>query len=218
MKLKINVIIAIFFSINLISDCIHLKAQTTVAGGVVNGTWTLAGSPYQVQGSIQIVNGDSLTIEPGVTVNFHGTYKLLVLGKLKAIGTITDTITFTAADTTTGWRGIRFDNTPTTNDTSRITYCKIQYGKATGISPEDAGGGLYFDNYSKVVVSHSLITKCTAKSVGAGICVNYSSPLIMNNTISNNRSASASAYGIGIYIFYGNPYIANNIIDEKERH
>src|ERR1035437_8206879 len=97
---------------------INCFASTSVPGGIVNGTWTLAGSPYNVQGSIQIVNGDSLIIQPGVTVNFQGAYKFLVLGKIKAIGTVTDSITFTANDTTVGWSGMRFDNTPVSNDSS----------------------------------------------------------------------------------------------------
>src|ERR1022692_2158235 len=102
--------------------CTIANSQTSISGGNVNGTWTLLGSPYNIQGSIQIVNGDSLIIQPGVTVNFQGTYQLAVQGKLKAIGTVTDTIVFTAANTTNGWRGIRFTNTPATNDTSRIVY------------------------------------------------------------------------------------------------
>ena len=117
------------------------KAQTSVAGGSVSGTWTLANSPYLVQGSIMIPDGQTLAIEPGVRVEFQGTYKLLVLGRLLAIGTATDTIVFTAANITNGWRGIRFDNTAATNDSSKFYYCKVIYSKANGLSPEDMGGG-----------------------------------------------------------------------------
>src|ERR1022692_3373066 len=129
--------------------CTIANSQTSISGGNVNGTWTVGGSPYNVQGSIQIVNGDSLIIQPGVNVVFQGTYQLAVQGKLKAIGTVTDTIVFTAVNTTNGWRGIRFNNTPSTNDSSRIVYCKLIYGKATGSSPYDCGGALYFYNFSK---------------------------------------------------------------------
>src|ERR1039458_810055 len=145
----------IFIFISVISF-----AQTSIPAGNVNGTWTLLGSPYNIQGSIQIVNGDSLIIQPGVTVNFQGTYKFLVQGKLKAIGTVTDTIVFTAANTTNGWRGIRFDNTVATNDTSRIVYCKLIYGKATGTSPNDNGGAFYFNNFSKAIISKCNISNC----------------------------------------------------------
>src|ERR1039458_2779881 len=140
--------------------CTIANSETSISGGNVNGTWTVGGSPYNVQGSIQIVNGDSLIIQPGVNVVFQGTYQLAVQGKLKAIGSITDTITFTAANTTNGWRGIRFDNTPVTNDTSRIKYCKLQYGKATGTSPNDNGGAFYFNNFSKAIISKCNISNC----------------------------------------------------------
>src|ERR1035437_5774060 len=160
---------------------INCFASTSVPGGIVNGTWTLAGSPYNVQGSIQIVNGDSLIIQPGVTVNFQGAYKFLILGKLKAIGTVTDTITFTAANHTTGWRGIRFDNTSITNDTSRIKYCKVQYGKATGTSPDDMGGAFYFNNFSKALISKCLISNCASNFNGGGIYCISSSPTISYN-------------------------------------
>lgn len=209
-------------------------SQTSVPGGIVNGTWNLAGSPYNIQGSIQIVNGDSLIIQPGVTVNFQGTYKLLVLGKLIAIGTATDTITFTAANSTTGWRGIRFDNTPSTNDTSRIMYCKVQYGNATGsYAPDQVGGGIYLMNFSKALISNSTIANCRADNSGGGIYCTNSSPIIVNNTISNNStgmgggiycdggslsitnntiSYNSAVHGAGILCSTGTPNISNNII------
>ena len=55
-----------------------VNAQTSIPAGTVSGTWTLAGSPYNIQGAIQIPNGDSLIIQPGVSVVFHDTYKLAV--------------------------------------------------------------------------------------------------------------------------------------------
>ena len=78
-------------------------AQTIISAGNVSGTWTFAGSPYLIQGAIMIPNDSSLTIEPGVTVNFQGSYKLYVQGRLLAIGAVADTITFIAADSTIGW-------------------------------------------------------------------------------------------------------------------
>ncbi|MFH0867511.1 MAG: right-handed parallel beta-helix repeat-containing protein [Bacteroidota bacterium] len=188
--------------------------QTSVPGGIVNGTWTLTGSPYNVQGSIQIVNGDSLIIQPGVTVIFQGTYKLLVLGKLIAVGTVADTITFTAANPTDGWRGIRFDNTASANDTSRITYCKIQYGNASGsLTPEQRGGGIYINSFSKVVITYSRIVNCTADSDGGGIYISSANPIIKNNTISNNTlSGMGVNNGVGICLQSSNATISYNII------
>ncbi len=213
MKTK-NLLIALisFALLNLQFGTLNCKAQTSVPGGVVNGTWTLAGSPYNVQGSIEILNGDSLIIQPGVTVNFQGTYKFLILGKLKAIGTIADTITFTAGDTTNGWKGIRFDNTSITNDTSKIIYCKLQYGKSTGSSPDDRGGAFYFKNFSKASISNCRILNCKADYAGGGIYSENGCPKITNNIIYNNTGGSEG--GGGIYCNNNNNCaITNNIIN-----
>lgn len=192
--------------------------QTSVIGGVVSGTWTLAGSPYLIQGSIMIADGTTLTIEPGVIVNFQGAYKLLVLGRLLAIGTTIDTISFTAADTTNGWRGIRFNKTTNNNDTSKVIYCKLQYSKATSTSPDNNGGAFYFNNFSKAIISNCHITNCTANSGGAGIYCSNSGPSITYNFISNNSSSGDFLNsGGGITCVNGsNPIIANNEISNNK--
>ncbi|MFA4852421.1 MAG: right-handed parallel beta-helix repeat-containing protein [Bacteroidales bacterium] len=187
------------------------SAQTTIPGGNVSGTWTFAGSPYLIQGAIMIPNDSTLTIEPGVTVNFQGCYKLYLLGRLLAIGIIADTITFTAANITNGWKGIRFDNTTNNNDTSKIYYCKFKYGKATGSVPDTYGGALYFSNFSKCVISNCLISNNTASS-GGGILCDNSSPIILNNTISYNTASQGG--GITCYAS-SNPQISNNIISNN---
>ena len=46
-------------------------ASTVVPPGEVSGTWSVAGSPYVVQGDVEIPAGDTLVIEPGVTVQFE---------------------------------------------------------------------------------------------------------------------------------------------------
>jgi predicted outer membrane repeat protein len=187
-------------------------AETNVPGGSVSGTWTLAGSPYLVNGNIQIANDSTLSIQPGVTVIFQGTYKLNVQGRLLAVGTATDSITFTASNTTNGWRGIRFSNTPVTNDSSKIIFCKIQYGKATGSSPDDCGGAFYFNNFSKAIISNSSIINCAANSYGGGIYCKSSDPVITKNTISNNQ---APLEGGGIFCDKSNPFIAYNTISNN---
>ena len=79
-----------------------ISSQTVIPGGTVSGSWTQVNSPYLIQGNIQINNGTTLIIEPGVDIIFQGYYKINVQGKLLAVGNNTDSITFTSADTTTG--------------------------------------------------------------------------------------------------------------------
>ncbi|MDO9186006.1 MAG: T9SS type A sorting domain-containing protein [Bacteroidia bacterium] len=204
--------IVIFATLNLKFGTLNCKAQTSIPAGNVSGTWTLAGSPYNVLGNISIPNGTTLTIQPGVTINFQGTYKFNIQGRLLAIGTVTDTITFTAANITNGWLGIRFNNTPTTNDSSKIIYCKLQYGKALSSFPDDRGGAFYFDTFSKTVISNCRISNCTAAYNGGGICCYYCSPKIVYNTISDN---TASINGGGIYCNSYSPNISNNTISNN---
>src|SRR3990172_9898401 len=142
-------------------------AQTNISGGDVSGTWIKANSPYNVNGEITIPNDSTLTIEPGVEVVFTGHYKFNVQGRLLAIGTKTDTIVFTINDTTGfhnvnipdgGWSGIRFMNTPSNNDSSKLVFCKLQYGKAnTGVGEDyDMLGGAICAVMNKLLVSHCM--------------------------------------------------------------
>jgi hypothetical protein len=63
-------------------------AATPIAGDIgVDTTWTLAGSPYVVSGPVRVLDTATLTIEPGVVVQFAPTAGLRVEGQLNALGT-----------------------------------------------------------------------------------------------------------------------------------
>lgn len=185
------------------------QAQTLITGGQASGTWTLAGSPYYILASVMVPADSTLTIEPGVTVRFQGPFKLLVMGQVNAVGTETDSITFTAADTANGWQSIRFTNTPATSDTSRFMYCRIEYGRADGSGQDNHGGAFCFENFSKAVVSNCLITRCRAEN-GGGIYCDNSHPRIIGNTLTGNVAVNV---GGGICLGPGSiPVIRNNTI------
>jgi parallel beta-helix repeat protein/predicted outer membrane repeat protein len=210
MKTKLILFLAIGI---IIGFSINTFAQTSIVAGSVSGTWTKTGSPYLIQGNIQIADGSILSIEPGVSIIFQGAYKIKVMGQLLAIGTAFDSISFSASNTANGWKGIRFDNTSVNNDSSKIIYCKLQYGNATGTSPDYCGGALYFNNFSKAMISHSSISFCRAFR-GAGIYFNNSSPIISGNNISYNFTDLDG--GGAIYCDnLSNPNISNNIISNN---
>lgn len=197
----------------LISASPYYYAQTIIPGGVVSGIWNQAGSPYEIQGAIMIANGTTLTIDPGVLVKFQGSYKFLVLGRLLALGTVSDSITFTAADTIIGWLGIRFDSTATSNDSSKFAYCKFMYGNANGNASIIDGGVLYFNHFSKVAITNSIIKNNFAQRWGGGVACYNSSPVFRNNIFMDNH---ADIYGGGaLYAYASNPIIIDNIFEEN---
>ncbi len=198
----------LIFIFILIFCSTFLFAQTTIPGGDVSGTWEISGSPYLIEGEITIPDGETLAIDPGVLVEFQGHYKFNVQGRLLAVGTEQDLIYFTINDTTGfsnhtipdgGWHGIRFDNTPTTNDSSKIVYCHLEYGKALGADPDYLGGAIYccalYSEFSKTQIINSKIINNYA-GCGGGIALKFCMVILRNNYICYNISGNK---GGGIY-------------------
>ena len=223
-KLLLFVVHFIFITLTIISN-----AQTNIPPGDVNGTWTKANSPYNINGEITIPNDSTLTIEPGVEVIFTGHYKFNVQGRLLAIGTETDTIVFTINDTTGfhnltipdgGWHGIRFIDTPINNDSSKIVYCKLQYGKAnTGDGYNDRWGGAICAAIDRLLVSHCMFRNNTTYSTdinatSGGAIVIVGNPTIEFCEFTENRSSFGSAiciWGSNIHPLILNNYFHHNL-------
>ncbi len=126
--------------ISLILGSFNLFSQTAVTGSQ-SGTWTLDGSPYEVNGHITVPTGQTLSIEAGVEVNFQGYYKFNVDGKIIVNGTADQMVVFTTDNIGTGWGGIRLDQT---SQISEFHYCKIEHGKtaSSGAYPDIHGGAV----------------------------------------------------------------------------
>lgn len=103
-------------------------AQTTISAGYISGTLTAAGGPYTVTGDVTVPSDSLLVIEPGVSLYFADTTKLIVRGNIKAIGTEDNEILFTKSgtDSLRGWGGIFLLNDPQ-SDTNYFEYCEIKY-------------------------------------------------------------------------------------------
>ena len=194
--------------------------HTDIPAGNVSGTWTIANSPYHVLGEITIPDGETLSIEPGVEVVFMGHHKFNVQGRLLAVGSQHDPILFTAEDKTAGWHGVRFINTPGTNDTSKIVHCSFKYGKAnTGSGYDRCGGAIFIRGVDKVFVSSSLFEyNMTSGEVGStggpGVCIFYGSPTVTKSTFIHNDGTLGSAGAIKVD-FTSNAVISNNIISNN---
>jgi hypothetical protein len=180
----------------------HPGAYTDIPAGPVSGVWTVAGSPYLINGTITIPNDSTLTIAPGVEVVFMGHYKLNVQGRLLAVGTEGDTIRFRAADTPTGWHGIRFDGTANTNDTSKIIYCVLRNGKAvTGSGFDRCGGAILIREFDRVLLSNCLLDSNMQSGegwepipeAGPAIYIYHASPVITNSVFSHHTGSKGCA-------------------------
>jgi hypothetical protein len=172
----------------------------TIPGGNLSGVWTLAHSPYLINGTTEVLHGNTLTIEAGVTVKWLGSYTMHIQGQILAMGTATDSILFAAEDPETGFRSIRFIDTPTPNDTSRFEYCIFRYGKVYGDFPDNCGGAIGMVNVDKVVVDHCLFDQNEAIDAmlypnpsGGAIALATSSPVIRNSRFTNNVALAGGA-------------------------
>ena len=165
------------------------QTTTPVCGNIgANTNWTVANSPYEVcLAGVTVMPTITLTIEPGVTVQFAqgGGNKLNVNygGTLTAIGTLTQPITFTGVVATPGsWGGISALATLTPSRVS-LSYVTLEYGGINATS----GAQVYAYN-AVLTITNSLIRNGN----GNGVLVESNSPKIdIRDTgfLSNTRSA-----------------------------
>ncbi len=192
---------------------IVLSADTTIPTGPVSGSWTSAGSPYQIMGNINVASGDVLTIGPGVEVVFNGIYKLDVAGQILCNGVSDNIITFTAADTLAGWSSIRLSNTGSgINLPSEFHYTNFSYAKAvngtTGMDPLNFGGAVWADNAGTLTFDNCKFTRCKSSQDGSAIYAKNGTNVTMNDcTI---KSCESGFFG-GVFVKNGSANIDNCI-------
>ncbi|MBD3288943.1 TonB-dependent receptor plug domain-containing protein [candidate division KSB1 bacterium] len=119
-----------------------LFPQTKVKG-IQSGLWSFGNSPYLITDDIIIPKGLTLTIEPGVIINFDGPFRIIVAGGLVAKGKSVEPIIFTSKyDPIYGleekshqnyslgydWYGIDFIDS-SDDFLSILEYCTIRYSK-----------------------------------------------------------------------------------------
>ena len=197
----------------------NVAADTPVSGPITSDTtWTLAGSPYIVTGGVLVMEGVTLTIEPGVVVKFDSGQALQIDGELIARGIGSNMITFTSNQTTPApgdWGYIFFSDSSTdaiydidgnyTNG-SILEYVVVEY--AGGVSVIN-NGAVRMDN-AHPFINHSVIQNNSASGIYAW---NLSNNLkITNNSLSYNTT---SLYGGGIYVDGNTAIISNNIISNN---
>ncbi|MBE7500773.1 MAG: hypothetical protein HS113_10790 [Verrucomicrobiales bacterium] len=116
------------------------QGQTLVSGSLhAHTTWTRAGSPYQVTGTVRVEPGVTLTVEAGVQVRFAQYQGLTVDGTLRAMGNTGTPILFTGTtETPNWWSGIVVRNAGSaTLEHTQIRYAG--YWNRTGLLKTGTG-------------------------------------------------------------------------------
>jgi uncharacterized repeat protein (TIGR01451 family) len=95
-----------------------------IEDGALSDNLTLAGAQYELQGSLTVPAGITLTVTPGVTLLADTQNSgLVVQGHLEATGSFSRPITFTVDNGTLYWRGIVFDG-----GSGRLDYATVSKG------------------------------------------------------------------------------------------
>ncbi|HYV92089.1 MAG TPA: T9SS type A sorting domain-containing protein [Chitinophagales bacterium] len=112
--------------------CSTLRAQTYISSAIVSdANWTVANSPYIVTTDVGLFPNITLTIDPGVTVEFDNNASLDIKGTLVAVGDQNDSITFTSSSVAPYegiWDGIQIENSQGGN--ANFCYCRGFYADA----------------------------------------------------------------------------------------
>ncbi|MBZ0119770.1 MAG: DUF4215 domain-containing protein, partial [Sandaracinaceae bacterium] len=153
------------------------SADTIIAGGnIANQTWTVAGSPYIVQGDITIPSGGMLTIQPGVVVRFSTMdasmsgdplTEMIVQGTL-TVGGAGDPVTFesTALTGTNRWYGIRLETSSVSFSNAIVKNARHAIHVASGnpevgdVTLRDSTFGLYVTGSASPTLTRAVVTLC----------------------------------------------------------
>jgi len=186
--------------------------QTNVSGTLtVNTTWTSAGNPYYVVGNVGVPQGITLTIQPGVIINFNTPYQIIVKeGMLVANGDSANPIAFNGNES--GSAMILFQKTNL--NSSAISYINLT-GPKNGIqlstnANDNNSGTLTVNNLTDInsriitnglsssamlVFNNSTITNTTVHGAYPA-----SEKIQINNSIINNCNVWSDAYNQGIIL------------------
>ncbi len=198
---------------------------TEVGGPITDPTvWTLPGSPYYVVDTVTILDTASLTIEPGVEVQFEAGLSLIAEGPLTAIGTEEDPIRFTSREEPPepkDWDGIWLLGSQ--ND---VVYCQVEYGYHGLYIGPGSDENLVTDNLFSLnggggeggailgTTDHSEFLRNQVDNSPFGLLLIESS----DNLVADNEIAFLESFGIGLEGTDGSPGMSNVVTGNHIGH
>lgn len=201
------------------------RDEIEVSGSITEDTmWDF--DTVRVVGDLLIEDGVTLTVLPGVLVEFQDYYRLEVAGTLWAVGepgarivfTTDDPQSFAVDESQEGcWNGIRFIDTNASNAPSRLEQCVIEYSKAVGDTGAYSygGGAISVVDYSGLDVVNCDIRNNVADYGGAVFLYRHGNPLMAGNLIVDNHCLQNAA---AVYSAYSYPRLVNNTITGNRIH
>lgn len=160
---------------------------TTGYGANLTGAhrWEAAGLPYIVNGNPTVTAGATLAVDPGVEVRFESNSGLTVQGRLLAVGTAAQPITFTGTSAAPGsWRGINIAGTllaPAAG--SVLRYMTVAYGGS------GSGGGNVTVVNGQVAIEQSILRDGGADGLYVGLNA-------AGSTVERSQIIGNGGYGI----------------------
>src|ERR1700676_4314234 len=194
-------------------------------GGPITSDSELPSGNYQINCSIDVPSGITLTVAPGAILKFNTGDQITVEGTLHAVGTTSQPIVFTSInDQSVG--GSTGNGSPAAGDWGEITtpYSIVanNYVQPGSVPRENVRGnfppnGLSADsigsNTGGVIIDHSSFDH----TIGCSIVLSESSaspvPVIQDNSVSNSDSLHqgyGSSFTCGYYV-YGDNMNLNNV-------
>ena len=191
--------------------------------GLITANTTWAGPVIRVTGEVEVAATASLTIAPGVRVQFAGHHRLLVRGRLWAVGSAQQPIRFLpeTGKEDKGWDGIDFLNTPAAADWSRLEHCLLQGAVADtsgvadtgplvgGTHRPQTGGALAIVGGGRVAVASCTFRNNRADHGGAVYCGYGAAPVLAGNLFTGN---TASGKGSVLFNVYAYPRLVGNTV------
>jgi hypothetical protein len=180
-------LVSLFLVICVSSNSVVVASETK---GIITSdiTWTKDNSPYILTGPVRVDSGVTLTVEPGVTVNFDN-YPIEVMGTLRAIGSIDNPIYFgnggvNFQESSQSWveatgSGSIIQDAVLTDFSILINYTspKISDNSITGFMQCSRSSSVISDN--RIVFTQTMYIYC-------------SSVKLVNNVINNKAIETAS--------------------------
>jgi len=207
---------------------------TWVEGHITKDTtWTLTGSPYRVVKDVVVDAGVTLTIEPGVRVEFADGSSLVVEGSLYAVGAADRIINFTSSrvDPFPGsWGTIKFIGSE--NELFKMNFCAVSFA-TQGVTIESlgrvvieksefsniSGNGIQITGPSNIIVKDVVIKLCKNGISASG--TSLKDIIVTASSIVSNRENGIYLHNPSIepgYAYLFNVTISNNDISSNAKN